>query len=63
MARKTPPPPNPGWTLLGWLNLAIVLLVVLLFTGTRPTLGQIVGGTIVFVVVGILFVWKALQTR
>ncbi|RIK43089.1 MAG: hypothetical protein DCC55_06800 [Chloroflexi bacterium] len=52
-----------GWTLLGWMNLVAVALLILVFTGARPTLGQILGGTALFLFVTILVVWAALRRR
>jgi hypothetical protein len=60
MARNKPPP-HPGWTLLGWLNLVAVSLLILLFTGIRPTLEQILIGTALFLLVGLLLLWGALR--
>lgn len=54
---------NLGWTLLGWMNLIAVVLLILIFTGIRPTLGQILGGTALFLLVTILIVWAALRSR
>lgn len=52
-----------GWTLLGWMNMIAVVVLILVVTGTRPTLMQILGGTAFFVLVGVLFVWAGLRRR
>jgi hypothetical protein len=55
--------PNVAWTLLGWINLVAIVLFILVFTGTRPTAGAILIGTVIFVAISILLVWVAFRRR
>jgi hypothetical protein len=62
-AKATPDRANVGWAIVGWFNFIAVALIVLLVTGVRPTLWQILGGGAFFLIMTVLLIWSGLRQR
>jgi hypothetical protein len=62
-AKATPDRTSLGWAIVGWFNFIAVALIVLLLTGLRPTLWQILGGAAFFLIMTVLLIWSGLRQR